>query len=258
MKSRLLASLLAMATTLFLLPGCKKFYNYPNPSQGNVCDLCKITKLLVTTPVDGKASTVQEYDVNYDAKGNVMNVVRLFEGSIPPNATDQHFRYNKSGLLTDYYLNYTGNTGVVIWHRYSYPDRYTIVDTQFNYVGDINDPQPPDTSFSMRFFTDKLDSKGRIIKNTEDLFVIGFSYDNFGNLVLPGLTYDDKINPYRTSNTWQLIYSNYSMNNPNPGEIISYNEFGLPTDIKNGYLFLISFPELRIEYDCRQAKALYK
>ncbi len=263
MQTRLLASLLFMATAFFLLAGCKKFYDYPNPSNGNVCDLCKITKLMVAGP-SYTGGAAYEYDVTYNTRGDVMSVVRLGFDPVHPGAIDQHFRYDRSGRLTDYYMNYAGNTGAVIWHRYSYPDRYSIVDSQFNYVGNINDPEPPHTSFDMRFSIDKVDSKGRIIKNFDYSSYpppVGyFSYNSYGNLVLPGISYDNKINPYRTNNTWQQVYNDYSMNNPNPGTIISYNEFGLPSDIKNenGFLFLVPFTEMQIEYDCGQAKALYK
>src|SRR6185369_6306838 len=64
------------------------------------------------------------------------------------------------------------------------------------------------------------------------------TYDANGNLPLagPDLSYDDKVNVYRTNKVWQFVFQDYSRNNQVKIDYFffnEYNNFGLPTLIRN-------------------------
>ena len=86
------------------------------------------------------------------------------------------------------------------------------------------------------------------------------SYDRNGNLVRPGVTYDDKINIYRTNRVWQFINGDYSRNNPVTGggfysfpvTPAAYNGAGLPTRFlgPSTLIFGYSFYTMDVTYSC--------
>lgn len=170
---------------------------------------------------------------------------------------DFHFRYDKQGRLTDYFCNYYGNYGGLIWHRYSYPKKNTIIDSSFDYVGDIRSPIPPDTSFDMYVDELKLDETGRIIKDIALFPTDGppyaftdYTYDKYGNLIKPGTPYDDKINPYHTNHVWMFTNKDYSVNNASPMGVTGYNQYGLPLGFSSAYLFNLGISTISIQYAC--------
>ncbi len=83
------------------------------------------------------------------------------------------------------------------------------------------------------------DATCRVIKTTtigiggpEDGFVPlvnEYSYDINGNLVLPGITYDNKVNIHRTNKVFMFVDRDYSMNNPFTAP--AYNGYGLPQTV---------------------------
>ena len=185
--------------------------------------------------------------------------------------TDFHFRYDWTDRLTDYIVNFSGWNTAVIWHTYTYPARGFVVDSVFNYGNSsITDPRPEAGNYSYTMLY-TLDRYGRIVKEQEagSSTVTDHKYDNRGNLIRSGVTYDNRINPYQTSLTWMFIFKDYSINNPSlldglPIVIDDYNSFGLPLVLQGirgyggaggvnvfGHHF---YRDLHISYACDPAK----
>jgi hypothetical protein len=256
------------AAAVLLLSGCSKAIDYIRDNPNEVLKQCQVQTLQVYSDYDGFVN------VDYNAAGNPADMLFHFfdsTGPATPSAIDNHFRYDKRNRLTDYLQNYViavfgVQPGALLWDRYSYPRANIVVDSFFTY-GDmlITDPNPPISSFDyVRIF--QLDGEGRIIKITQGSgpgSVTNFSYDRNGNLVIPDVTYDSTVNPYRTNAVWMFVFQNYSVNNPHAqseyGPLLSYsdlNPFGLPQVIApvvsggGGYLFGNDFYRLNITYAC--------
>jgi hypothetical protein len=225
------------------------------------------------TTLSGAAAEFGRYRVDYNRAGNPVDII--FTAGSYPGASDQYFRYDRYGRLSDYMFTYHGSVGSLIWHRYGYPDRHTITDTSFDYVGDVTSPEPPHASFDTYFAIDKLDDRGRIIKTTlyiglDSSFVTTdppeistYVYDANGDMVRPGVVYDDKISPYQTNSVWMLIYNDYSVHNPlnitggfgGAAAITRYNGLGLPLVMDGGLYNFYLFDsyvgdQLNITYGC--------
>ncbi len=137
-------------------------------------------------------------------------------------AQQYHFRYDKYGRLSDYILTYFGSAGgVVTWDEYTYPDKKTVIDSAYEYTGNVSDPVHP-TDFKNHgnlVTVYNLDASGRIIRASElgnngiPYFVSNFAYNSHGNLIRPGVTYDNKVNVYQTNKVWMFIHNDYSVNN---------------------------------------------
>ncbi|HEV2352775.1 MAG TPA: hypothetical protein VGR89_00895 [Puia sp.] len=116
--------------------------------------------------------------------------------------------------------------------HYTYPTKDVIADSFYAYTdSSIYASRPSPGSYDQTYM-DTLDNEGRMIKGRWG----SSSYDSRGNLILEGITYDDKINPLRTNPVWMFLFDNYSMNNPYLVYAINnikleYNSVGLPTGI---------------------------
>ena len=256
-----------LVAILVVFSSCKKVYDYVEQHPAQAAKLCRIEAVKIDL-----YGTNYVHKIKYNSAGNPTDILQIKDATnFNP---DYHFRYDNQNRLTDYYQNYRGATGVLLWNRYSYPDKRTIVDTEFNYVGSIDDVEPPHSSeegFDVTTF--KLDGKGRIIKATLKImsgseFVTTYNYDDNGNLIIPNYQYDDNINIYRTNNVWMLVFRNYSVNNAMQtkhymgfGRLITeYNSFGLPTRFKSFYdqrttpiegsLLGLDFYTAKVEYSC--------
>ena len=83
------------------------------------------------------------------------------------------------------------------------------------------------------------------------------TYDRNGNLVIDGAVYDNKINIYQTSKTWQLYFLDYSRDNrmspPGlPATPAAYNTYGLPTKFlgPSWPIFSFTFDAMDVMYAC--------
>jgi hypothetical protein len=260
------------AAAVLLVSGCTKAIDYFRDNPGEIIKQCQVQTLQVYSDNTGTV------DIDYNAAGNPVDMLYHFfdsTGPATPSALDNHFRYDKRNRLTDYLQNYvsggpvTIEPGALLWDRYSYPRANVVVDSFFEY-GDmlITDPNPSISSFDyVRIF--QLDGEGRINKITQGSgpgSVTNFSYDRNGNLVVPGVTYDSTVNPYRTNAVWMFVFQNYSVNNPHQeieyGQLLTYsdlNAFGLPQviapvvsggNLYGGYLFGNDFFQMNITYAC--------
>ncbi len=100
-----------------------------------------------------------------------------------------------------------GQSFVYVWSRYTYPSPRVIIDSFFEYQDLLSDANPTLPIPLTWRDSNLLDEEGRPVAGP------GITYDHHGNLVVPGFTYDDKINIYQTNPVWQFYYNDYSRNN---------------------------------------------
>jgi hypothetical protein len=251
---------------IVLLPGCSKLREEIGQHPSDIGKYCRIVSIADHVTEGG----VSHFNVTYNQAGNPSELVQvdnLADGIYGP---DLHFRYDKTGRLSDVLQTDPGMTFVYLWNRYSYPSSRVIIDSVFDYQGSINDPSPPyDPNGSERIEVIKLDEEGRAINVYTSYTVPGIPgssydlvYDRNGNQVTAGFTYDDKINIYQTSPVWQLYDLDYSRNNlifPALGTVglpqtpALYDAYGLPTKFlgpSTTFFQLLAFTEFDVTYSC--------
>lgn len=257
----------AFAFGALALSSCKKLYDYVEQHPTATSDACRITQFTVS-----ENGLTVIFDVAYDKKGNMKSVVAREGYPIYMNF-DQYYRYDKHNQLTDQIVAYHGYPVPIIWHSYQYAHNRIFDTAYFNY-GNLSDPAPPvNAPASAKVFYDyTTDNYGRIVSFTASNGLGGvLQYDDQGNLIrtFPA-TYDNKINPYRTNEIWQLAFRDYSANNPiaylappnySLAKIVSYNSYGLPTKYVaydgfqyNTSKFGFAFDTLEIKYACDISK----
>ena len=258
--------------SLFLYSSCVK--DVPPDRLQKEVNSCPILVLDAFEQfVPGIPVEFARYTINYNKAGDPVEMI--FTSGAYNTAGDRYFRYDHFGRLSDFALTPHGSSGSLVWNRYGYPDRHHITDTTFDYVGDVDSAKPPHASSDTYFSIYELDDLRRIIKRTafeglDSSFVTSdppeistFAYDAKGDMILRGVTYDDKVNPYQTNAVWMLINNNYSVNNVvnaplgaygsgGPVIIPSYNALGLPLEMDgNLSVFGDDFgDQLKIEYGC--------
>ena len=252
---------------------CRKVYDYIRDHPDGHDSLCRITQIKA---VDFYGFN-DTFNITYNRKWDPVSMLSTstyFTGS----NIEQYFRYDSRGRLSDYFYTYIKAEGALLWHKYGYPRDNFVTDTLMEYTGTIHGPTPiagqgENIYYSIIGYT--LDAHGRIVKGwfipndpDQPLQLAGTTtYDANGNKVLsiPELTYDNKVNAYRTSKVWQFVYQDYSRNNVvrNDGLFTPlYNSFGLPLNIRNlstYYLYLPfeiqnSAPQLDMTYACTAPK----
>lgn len=252
----------ASTALALLLFSCSKDGHFLQPPE--VVQGCRISALNVTAQ-NGLLPPKSTLFFNYDTAGRL---VAMTDGAPVISTTfDYYFRYDHFGRLSDYIITTAGSTAVLLWHRYSYPNLKTIVDTTFDYQGLSTGPPPTSAPYSRDVYT--LDNEDRIISWNG----VSFQYDRNGDLVRSGITYDNKVNLYRTNPAFLLINRDYSLHNalynysliypysPIPLDITGYNSFGLPLEFKVPFApgpygiklndnFDFVFTDLQISYDC--------
>ncbi|MBS1605676.1 MAG: hypothetical protein JST42_23630 [Bacteroidetes bacterium] len=260
---------LAACLALCLLSSCKKVYDYIQEHPDAYSPPCRITNFRVVSVAGREAN----YVFTYNRKGNPISM--MDSNRITPAGYDQYFRYDKQERLSDFMLAYAGNFGAVAWHKYFYLRPDYIIDTVMFYdTGDVREPSPiAKNTNQYRISAYTLDNFDRIIKiwsipndlpNTPSLQSV-IVYDANGNAPLPGagLSYDKKVNLYRTNKVWQFVYMNYSRNNlvsTDGNYFPRYNDFGLPLNPLNQRWFNYPFnqynaaPEANADYSCAISK----
>ena len=253
-----------LTTALFFSPACSKVREYIEQHPSDIGKYCRIDSFVVNDLFAG----LQHFQFRYDAAGNPIEIRQ--DGV--QYGEDLHLRYDKKGRLSDVLQTDPGQTFVYIWTRYTYPSSRVIIDSVFNYQGNVTDPNPPRTPGSTVTITKmQLDEEGRPVKfqtyYTDPGIPSGtydVSYDRNGNLIVPGLAYDDKVNIYQTNKAWQLIYGDYSRNNPTapqprngpglpPVTPASYNAYGLPTIFQGPFRPIFGFTSyvsITASYSC--------
>ena len=248
MKKITLCLSLAAFIAFFALPSCQKINDYVLHHPNAHDSLCRVTQI----GIKGFYGNSDEYIVYYNAKGNPDSLIDNNPVGEIGNSR-YFFKYDNSDRLSDFMWAETIESGMpwfaIIWHKYVYVSSNYIVDTTLTCAGDVRNPAPAAADaayYTIKAFT--LDGQDRIIKQWSiqepnepphaPVLENTFTYDATGNKVLsdPGLTYDNKVNVYRTNKVWQFLYNDYSLNNVIKADgtfTPSYNEFGLPLTLPN-------------------------
>jgi len=260
MKKRFTLFSMSIAVVLIVFTACEKEINTPQdeeipgtPPPGLVT-YCRIESLWENP----HAPNQRFFLVLYDQYENPTAVTT-------PLPTTGHpyriFRYDGWHRLREYIGDY-GNGFFEFWHRYGFDNNGRIgVDT--NYVfGKLG--ENPTEYFDRRISKIEYDSQGRIIKVTTTSMVNPtpmvetYSYDSNGNLIVPGVTYDNKTNLNTTNDIWQFLNRDYSRNNPFMAD--AYNGANLPTVINSSstspsmlWLGEVDLHHSQIGYSCRDA-----
>jgi YD repeat-containing protein len=259
MKTRFTLLFVSLASLLTLFTACRKEMDVPNkdevagtplPGQPTYCRIESIWE-------NPHAADQRYFLVLYNEYENPTAVTIPFPSTGHPYRT---FKYDGWHRLKEYLGEY-GNGNFEFWHFYGFDNNGRIgVDT--NYVlGTLSDK--PRNYFDRIISQIQYDSEGRIIRvsstnmsgaHTETTY----TYDARGNLVYPGVTYDDKINLNRTNDIWMFLNRDYSMNNPFFAD--AYNSAGYPTVINTNspspsmlWLSEVDLHHSQIGYGCRQS-----
>jgi len=239
---------LTVLIALFILPSCRKIVDYVKEHPNATDSFCRITKI----GIKGFYGNPDEYLVYYNAKGNPDSLIDNNPVGTIGNSRF-FFKYDHIDRLSDFMWAETIASGMpwfaIVWHKYIYVQPDYIVDTTLTYAGDVREPAPAAADaayYSITAYT--LDGLGRIIKQWSiqepnepphaPVLTQTFTYGLTGNKVLsdPALTYDNKVNVYRTNRVWEFLYNDYSINNvirADSSQNPTYNEFGLPLSLPN-------------------------
>jgi hypothetical protein len=237
-----LAVLLAVLTTLFTMSSCRKVYDYVREHPDAHDTLCRISTLNFGGLLMGVA---------YNAKGNPLSLTELNPGK-PTPIEELYFRYDRFDRLTDFMYTYAGGPGwdsthpgdPLLWHKYAYPHPGIISDTLIEYLtGPLNGPSPIAPS-GAGISLYKFDAAGKMIATAGTSNLPGqpapvfapIAYDARGNRdlsIYTNIVYDNAVNIYRTNKVWQLVFGDYSGNNPilTSSPPTPVNTFGLPTTL---------------------------
>ncbi|MBO9571025.1 MAG: hypothetical protein J7497_02270 [Chitinophagaceae bacterium] len=153
---------------------------------------------------------------------------------------------DETGKPTFFFV-YDSKRRLIAYHGFN--DHYLTYNTKGQVVADtmIQNYGGQDDRYSRHLYYDHY---GRIIKETSIQYHTGmpdpdrppvweeettlYNYDNRGNLIIPGVSYDDKTNVNRTHPAFQIIDRNYSLNNPVTNT--TYNAQGLPRNFISEFL----------------------
>ncbi len=248
--------LLGLGYTLIAFAGCnKEEANEDNLSKDALAiqDKCQVGFMTYSY-----SSEPIGVSISYNSKGDPTSIVQTKPGTGHPNAI---FRYDKKRRLTDY-IGVFEDGGFEFWHRYVYDKNDRIIGDTSYFFGGMTDGEP-EWYMDGAFVDYEYDQKGRIVHTSQDWFSspgmpldIYYSYDGNGNLVVPGVVYDDKVCIHRTNRVWMFIDRNYSENN---AYATSWTADGLPTSMnlsdQGGRFAGFYFGKLEdISYQCKGDK----
>jgi YD repeat-containing protein len=217
--------LLVTTSAIIFFSGCEKVKDILHMPKTDIVD-CRILNL-------GSSGEGISYSVggtiSYNAQGNPVSVTGRGGGT---GTTNRKFEYDSLNRLI-HYAEIFYNGIAELGHRYSYEDSGKVITDSIYTMYGINGR-----------LVLELDEKGRVIKTTSTgpypgMTVTTYSYDERGNLVMPGVVYDDQVNMHRTNKVFQLIDRDYSKNNPFIAD--AYNKTGLPTKIPVPAKVYVSF-----------------
>jgi hypothetical protein len=272
MKRRLPLFQIAVAWMAIIFSSCQKDL-----------DAVKQPDEVMGTPLPGQATycRIESFWVKNGQFGQEFRIVGYNEYenptfiSVPMVTTGSPFRtfqYDSWHRLKGYREEYTAG-GFFSWHKYYYDNKGRIgADSSYSMGASTGDV--PVSYLSKALTTFEYDLQNRIVKAVTTVgpgtIFPGFplpttstseyTYDTAGNLVRPGVTYDNKINLYRTNDIWMFLARDYSVNNPFIAA--SYNSTGFPTSINTpGHMGSMGFlnstdiflNHSEIGYSCRPA-----
>ena len=183
--------------------------------------LCSIKRVILLGTYENDTATFY-----YNALGNPtkMLVTNVHTGN--PNYEFKYDALNRLSQFIGVYEN--GFTANWVMYTYGAGGRIT-VDTTYTFAA-YNGGTYPTDYWGKRINRYTYDAAGRISRiDTEQLLPAAaptsttYNYDGDGNLIRPGVVYDDKINFHRTHSIWQFVDRDYSQNNPMTA--VTYNPY---------------------------------
>ncbi|MGZ3888682.1 MAG: hypothetical protein ACXVBR_04975 [Flavisolibacter sp.] len=150
-----------------------------------------------------------------------------------PAQTNWIFKYNQKHQLTEAMMSYVQS--YLRWQKFEYDKKGVIYrDSTYIFVFLINGVPQLDRAYRSQndYFYDSLGRVVRVENHQQDMstHAFNYAYDANGNLVRPGVLYDDRVNPQRTNEVFMFVARDYSMNNTLTAQ--SYNEGGLPLSFR--------------------------
>ena len=259
-KQSLILSCFQILLLFVISTGCQKSIDVPGkgeelpgtplPGQGTYCRIESIWEK------DHGGRGEQRYIlILYNEFENPVAVTVPQIGTSKPYRT---FRYDTWHRLKDYLGTY-GNEHFLFWHKYGYDNSGRIGYDTLYIMGGIRNGEI-DWYSERRTSEIEYDSQNRITKvathsDFSGTSVTTYSYDAAGNLIRPGVTYDNKTNLHRTNDIWMFLARNYSMNNPVIAD--QFNSAGYPIVINSSGNFFnfadmeINLHKSEIGYSCR-------
>jgi hypothetical protein len=227
-KSLYLPALTFTAILGFLLSGCDKVKDAIVKDPLADLKVCNIKSFTITNTYFTRSAIC-----TYNAYGNPVSITFSKVGTSIPN---ELFKYDSRQRLTDHVQPYDNDT-YEQWHKFTYDNNDRIISAA-NYLnfGRVS-TGPQGSPGSNTYF--EYDANGRITKtktvyvgSSSSPLVSSYAYDDNGNRIRPGVTYDNKVNVHRTNKIWMFIDRDYSVNNPVVMQ--TYNKYGLPTEVGSG------------------------
>lgn len=247
-----------LASSLFILAGCEKYFDYYPHGQHGKAGKNEIRMVIVKPPYVEYTDTIRFNYNEYD------NPVIGLRSEIRTGAPNYFFKYDRFQRLTEliaaYGLTATGS-GVETWTEYFYDAKGRIVkDSVWSFPEVVNGHPVKSLLSTVTISFYEYDSKDRIEKVTwlregVEPYITQYSYDSKGNKV--GASYDNKLNYHATNKVWMFLARDYSVNNPLIGSY-TYNKAGLPLTIDCGESFAdfliipfspVSFTKATIAYN---------
>ncbi|MBO9631921.1 MAG: hypothetical protein J7578_02300 [Chitinophagaceae bacterium] len=180
---------------------------------------------------------------HYNSNGDPDSILSTNESS---GYNSVWFRYDSLNRLIQSAYTSGGADRFIYWSKYYYDSTGRIVkDTSYSYgriVGGL--PFYPAGNHYTEY---EYDALGRVTKTTvknQDPYsgnylpplVTTYAYNLAGNLILSGVTYDNKQSLYSTHPVFQFMARDYSVNNPFTAN--SYNGDDFPVNYTTGLIFL--------------------
>lgn len=255
MQRRTTLVLLVIAAFTFVFVSCRKEISNPQDNEVGNTPLpttgiyCRIEGIWLKPFAPDQTFWIIAYD-DYENPKFI---------TTPLPATGQPFRsfkYDHWHRMVQY-VGDLGNGMFEEWHFYGF-DWNGRIGQDTNYIFGKLGEKPTDY-FNRVISHIEYDSQGRIVKvsSSDDHgsnSVVNYSYDAAGNLVRPGVSYDNKVNLNRTNDYWMFLLRDYSMNNAIPAA--EYNDTGYPTTFNtaNPVPWIIGdLSHSKISYGCRQS-----
>jgi hypothetical protein len=249
-----------MMMSVILLTGCQKVHDYIHlpPNGDAVYKFCSIREVTAVFPTELNDYIVH-YIFTYNKQGNPLQVINDYIATGNPNLL---FKYDKYNRLVQFVRPYT-NGSYETMDKYGYNSKNQIVRDTLYAFGDFLDSVALPAEQPNRYTSYEYDVQNRIIGQTDSIFSPGnilaavthesYSYDDKGDLISPGVVYDNKLNIRRTNKVWMFITKDYSVNNPFIAT--EYNEHGLPIAFSSAYTALNIIVPLSgnglVEYSCK-------
>ncbi len=226
-----------LVMNLLPLSGCRKVCDYFEQHQDSPATNCRIEKISFDILNDFGVIERCGSFFSYNTYNNPTLVGYSIPYDLPP--MDKVFRYDANNRLSAYIKDFRyEDTSPVFWHKYTYESPLKVIDSVFVYAsGDYKTNDRPDEYSRVEVNELTLDNRGRIIneKYTLDGNIFGersFQYDMNGNLIKPGVTYNNKPNIRQTSKIWQFIDRDFSVNQPRD-EVEAFTANNLPYTFRN-------------------------